>query len=193
MTEKCEHCEYEWETRVETPKACPRCKRRFDYNEILEDARKNKFDNFKEIGEIRDQQDRLILFCRRLITKERAETNPLLNWELLTFLMHIQHSYYYLYQYASKNKVKLSKETIDLLNDLEEYFRLYESSYFNKDLDSVNKINKLKTKYQFGECFKALEKSKGNETVILSYIREIYRLMQIGTSPILGEILEKLN
>ena len=27
----CEHCEYEWETRKEKPKACPRCKRRFDY------------------------------------------------------------------------------------------------------------------------------------------------------------------
>ncbi|MDD5191598.1 MAG: hypothetical protein PHH54_02255 [Candidatus Nanoarchaeia archaeon] len=28
---KCENCEYEWEARKENPKACPRCKRRFDY------------------------------------------------------------------------------------------------------------------------------------------------------------------
>lgn len=28
---KCEVCEYEWEPRVTSPKACPRCKRRFDY------------------------------------------------------------------------------------------------------------------------------------------------------------------
>ena len=27
----CEYCEYEWETRKENPKSCPRCKKRFDY------------------------------------------------------------------------------------------------------------------------------------------------------------------
>ena len=34
MTEtQCQFCSYAWETRVTTPKACPRCKRRFDYYE----------------------------------------------------------------------------------------------------------------------------------------------------------------
>ena len=28
---KCETCKYEWQSRIENPKACPRCKRRFDY------------------------------------------------------------------------------------------------------------------------------------------------------------------
>lgn len=27
----CNTCQYEWMSRVENPKACPRCKRRFDY------------------------------------------------------------------------------------------------------------------------------------------------------------------
>ena len=30
----CKKCEYEWETRVENPKSCPRCKSRFDYEEV---------------------------------------------------------------------------------------------------------------------------------------------------------------
>lgn len=30
---KCKFCGYEWEARAEEPKACPRCKRRFDYEE----------------------------------------------------------------------------------------------------------------------------------------------------------------
>jgi len=29
---KCKFCKYEWEPRVKNPKACPKCKRRFDYN-----------------------------------------------------------------------------------------------------------------------------------------------------------------
>jgi len=28
---KCIYCLYQWETRTSKPKACPRCKRRFDY------------------------------------------------------------------------------------------------------------------------------------------------------------------
>jgi len=31
MIKNCEHCAYEWASRVEQPKSCPRCKRRFDY------------------------------------------------------------------------------------------------------------------------------------------------------------------
>ena len=27
---ECNFCDYQWEERVEQPKACPRCKRRFD-------------------------------------------------------------------------------------------------------------------------------------------------------------------
>lgn len=30
---KCEFCTYSWSSRVEKPKSCPRCKRRFDYKE----------------------------------------------------------------------------------------------------------------------------------------------------------------
>lgn len=29
----CEFCTYKWQSRVKEPKACPRCKRRFDYQE----------------------------------------------------------------------------------------------------------------------------------------------------------------
>lgn len=33
---KCNKCGYEWASRIEEPKACPRCKRRFDYPEAKE-------------------------------------------------------------------------------------------------------------------------------------------------------------
>jgi len=28
---KCKYCDYEWTPRVKEPKACPKCKTRFDY------------------------------------------------------------------------------------------------------------------------------------------------------------------
>ena len=29
----CEFCTYKWITKVDSPKSCPRCKRRFDYKD----------------------------------------------------------------------------------------------------------------------------------------------------------------
>jgi len=34
---KCNHCNYEWESRIENPKSCPRCKYRFDYPQQKEE------------------------------------------------------------------------------------------------------------------------------------------------------------
>jgi len=30
----CEFCAYRWTSRVNNPKSCPRCKRRFDYKDV---------------------------------------------------------------------------------------------------------------------------------------------------------------
>ena len=30
---KCKYCKYEWEPRKKNPISCPRCKKRFDYEE----------------------------------------------------------------------------------------------------------------------------------------------------------------
>lgn len=30
---ECEFCTYRWTAKVDSPKSCPRCKRRFDYKE----------------------------------------------------------------------------------------------------------------------------------------------------------------
>ena len=30
---ECEFCTYRWQAKVDSPKSCPRCKRRFDYKD----------------------------------------------------------------------------------------------------------------------------------------------------------------
>jgi len=151
----------------------------------------NEIIKFEEIKDTKDQCDKFILFCRRILSDGLVEANPISEWEFLTFLTHIQHRYFYLYEYLYKNKIKLNKEEIELLKHLRDYFALFENAYKNKDLSSINKINSLKDKYQYGICLDMLEKSKGKESVVISYISEIFRLIQIGTSPILMSILEK--
>nr|MCK4929756.1 hypothetical protein [Nanoarchaeota archaeon] len=155
------------------------------------DFKNNKFNSIKEIQEFRDQQDKYVLFCRRILTKERFKIeNPSLDWELLTFIMHIEHAYYYLYLYASKSSLRQNKKIIELLERLEEYFQLYYNAYYKKDIKSIHKINQLRQEYQFGKCYQYLEQAKLKDTVILSHIRELFRLIQIGTSPILSEYFE---
>jgi phosphate uptake regulator len=154
-----------------------------------EDFSKGKFSNFNELEEMKNNCDKFILFCRRLLIKEKYQKSINFEWELLTFLMHIEHTYYYMYKYAFENKLKPEKEHI-LLKNLEDYFALMENAYYKKDIDSIHKINSLKNEFPFGKCLKQIETSKGKNAVVYSFIRELFRLIQTGTSPILGEIFE---
>ena len=157
---------------------------------ILENIAKNNLSNLSEIEELRNNNDKYILFCRRILIQGKTGRNQITNWEFLTFLTHIQHTYYYLYEYLTKNKVN-TKRLIPLLNELNNYLLLLEDSFIKKDLTSIHKINKLKHKFQFGECIVSLESSKGSDAVAFSYIRELFRLIQISTSPLILEILNQ--
>ena len=59
---------------------------------LEESARTGTYDSLSEVEILRDQQDKFILFCKRTLMKERKEINPSIEWELLTWLMHINHS-----------------------------------------------------------------------------------------------------
>lgn len=160
-------------------------------NLLTKDFEDDRFSHLTEIEEYNHQSDKYILFCRRIVIKEKYEINPVTMWELLTFLTHIQHAHYYLYKYASENKIKSDKHAIKLLEGLRSYFDSYYEAYFSKDIKYVHQLNNLKKDYQFGECIKRLESSSGKSTVIHAYIKETFRLIQIGTSPILSELIEK--
>jgi len=161
---------------------------------ITKDFAENNFSHLKEVEYQNQQLDKYVLFCRRIVVKDKYEKNPLIMWELLTFLMHIQHAHYYLYKYASENKIKPDKNISKILLSLKEYFELYYDAYFKKDIAYVHELNFLKKKYQFGECIKYIESSSGKNTVVYSYIREVFRMIQIGASPILSELIEsKIN
>lgn len=155
---------------------------------LSEDLESGKITRFIEIEEHKRQQDKHILFCRRIITKETGR--HALEWELLTFLMHIEHKYYYLYRYANDNKYRQDAQLKDLLKQLGRYFEMFYDAYFQKDIKKIHDINKARNEFYFNKCFKALERSQGKKSVMISQIAEIYRLIQVGTSPILSGLIE---
>ncbi|MFA5061100.1 MAG: hypothetical protein WC494_02195 [Candidatus Pacearchaeota archaeon] len=149
------------------------------------------YKNSEEISDVKINLDRFILFCKRILIKEKYEKDLVLEWELLTFLTHIGHSYFYAYDYSEKNKIKTNKTLLSLFEKLKNYFYLFEKAYFEEDIEKIHEINRLRNEYHFGEVLSLLKKSKGDENVLLSYIKDIFRFIQIGTSPILSKILEK--
>ena len=144
-----------------------------------EDFKNNKLRDLAEIEEIRHQQDKFILFCRRKLINSSYEEKVMLEWEFLTFLMHIQHAYYYMYKYAYENKLKIEKPTLMLMEELDEYLENFCESYNKKDINLIHKINLLKHDLHFGKCIQLIEKSKGKNAVVYSYLKEIFRLIQI--------------
>ena len=156
-------------------------------NKILADFEKKDY-NDSEIEEIRSQTDRFTIYYRRILSKE-SEKEATFRWELLTTLMRIDHSYHYMYKYANENNLKPDKDILSLLKDLQDYFQILYDSLFNKDINKIKQINKLRKEFQYGKCLRYLETKKGKNVVLHSFIRDIFRTIQLGQSSVISLIL----
>lgn len=142
-----------------------------------------------ELKETKDHCDKFVLFCRKIISENKLSEDPILEWEFLTLLTHTHHSYYYLGEYIHANKITPSKELESLILESGNYFNLLYDAYHNKDISQINKINSLRNKFQYGRCLDLIAKSRGKEAVVASYLREIFRWVQISSSPLLSKLL----
>ncbi|MEE9525454.1 MAG: hypothetical protein V3V78_02490 [Candidatus Woesearchaeota archaeon] len=157
---------------------------------MIGDLEANELKNLEEITELKNQQDKFILFCRRALSKQKYEKSPLLEWEILSFLVHIEHEHHYLYKYMFENKVKSDDNILEMVKELKDYFILLYEAYFKKDKEKIHKIQSLKSKFQYGRCQELIEKSTGKKAVVHAYIRTIFRRIQVTTSPVLAELFE---
>ena len=158
---------------------------------IIKDFKTNKYSNKDEIFEMKDQGDRFYVFCKRILTKMGLDRKAILEWEFLTYINAIHHELVYMYMYASKTKPKIDEEIAPLLEEFKKYFMLLKDAYEKKDTNIVFDIIDQRHKYHYGKCFDLLEKSKDGSTVILAFIREIFRLVHLSTSPIKSMIYDK--
>lgn len=156
------------------------------HENVNHDLTKGKYSN--KIEKLVYEHDKYLLYCKRILYKGRYNKDPILEWELLTFLMHISHSYYYLHKYAKSKKYIASKSVKLLLIKLKDYLNNLYESFLKKDEELIFKINSLKNELHFGELYELLKKSEGDETIIISHIRETFRLINISGSPILSMI-----
>lgn len=158
------------------------------YKTIFENLESDKYESSLDVEGMREHVDKLILFCRRTIIKENNKETPLY-WELLTFLMHIEHKLYYIYEYASSKKYKQESDVLNIYREIEKYYLLLEDAVLNKKINNIYKINNIKKEYYLTKIPNLLEKSSGKKSVLLAHINELYRLIQLSSSPALSIIL----
>jgi hypothetical protein len=116
--------------------------------------------------------------------KEKYSKNIVFNWELLTFLSHIQKTIFYLYKQVYENKIKEDKDISKMIEKSGEHFEFVQKAFYEKDLVYLEKLHKSSVKYAYNEILELISKSKGKKSVVLAYLKELLRLIKTAGSPV---------
>ncbi len=136
------------------------------------------------LAEARIQLDKLCFFCKRALTKKvNQQFNPLIYWELITYLTNIGHAYYYLSVYLEKNKLNKAGSYLKSVNYF--YEKLY-NAYYKKDKQLINSINQEKEQL----VFVLPDKLINSQGVVIAKIQQIARLTQLCSGSVLYALME---
>lgn len=162
-----------------------------DITLIQESLTKNNQSILKEAINSREQFDKYVYFCKRVIHHERYNRDPLIHWELLTFLTHIHHSINYFAEFLKEN-FQPTKTIKEFVKGLEDYFQSLYNAYFTKDMKHFLKIMQERKKYHFGGIQNKLNNNEDNTNpAALAHLQTIFRMVQITASPIFEEFLDE--
>jgi len=145
----------------------------------------NNFDKniLKQINETKLQVDKLTNYARRAVIRSNKSS---LLYEIIAKLSVISHGYVYLYQYSVNKKLKKLGIIIEHISEANKLMRTYYDAFYKKDFKLLYEIGVTKTKL-FQKNDELLE--KGKDAVVLSYIREIIRNVQLNATVTIGYLL----
>lgn len=142
-------------------------------------------ENFEDIEERFMKYDN---FCRRIISKRKLTMGKAeFFWAFLHLVDHGQRELYHMNK-GLKN-VKVSEKTKELFKGCREMFTLVRKAYYEKSLEIVSKIHLLDKELIYKKGYKALELSKGKESIILYHLIASIRKFFQTNSPLSGLIL----
>ncbi len=164
-----------------------------DGKRMLEEFRQGKLSSVKEIEESKATMDTFTNFLRRIIINHKVggARNSYLYYYLVSQLSLLQHAYFYLYKFLSRQKsIRLGKETLELLANANQMFDILHESLYKKDITLAHAVHVLKDKLLRQDCYGLLQKKKGVENVALFHIGEIIRLIHLCSTVIFGLLEE---
>ena len=131
-------------------------------------------------------------FCRRIVAKRKKEVKDInLFWTFHTLLVHGQRDLFHLNKYLDKNRIKVSKETLELLDGIYKIIELIIRSYSKKDTANLEDIHELEKNLVYKKGYLLLSKTKGKENIVIHHLLDSIRNFYLVTSPLMGLLLAK--
>ncbi|MFH1439289.1 MAG: hypothetical protein ABIG89_01905 [Candidatus Woesearchaeota archaeon] len=134
----------------------------------------NKFDKLEKLTSLEKTNNQLTNFCERMINKGvlKESNNSHFLYVIVWNLEKIVDDYKYIVQYLSGRKKTISKEVIKLFEKINNHFRAYYELFYTFDSKKMSDLS-IYRKETEKEIKKLLEKSKGEESVVISYLHTI--------------------
>lgn len=126
-------------------------------------------------------------FCRRVISKSNFD-DSVLRWVFHNELIHAQRDIFHMLGYISKNKIKVTKDTINLLHDCKKVYELLKKAYKEKDMGDLEKIHDIQKEIVFERGHILLK--KGKNRVIKHYLLSAVRNFYLASSPLSGMLVK---
>jgi phosphate uptake regulator len=155
--------------------------------ELFESTKKQLLGNgeFTYINELEENIQRYDNFCRRLSMTSQYATL------LVAFYKEIaqaQREIYYIAEYTSKKRTKISNETIKLFDEMIKMFEKLREAYQKNDLSLIEEMHSKEKELIYTEGYSLLRKKKGDESIILFRIMTAIRMLYLSVSPLIGII-----
>lgn len=119
-------------------------------SDTLKAVEKNDFQWLKTISLMKYESDRLADYCRRAINlkfkSDYKRLAPL--YVIVEQIEKVSDNYKELCEYISDNKIKLKKETKNLIKNLIKFQDLFYNLFFKFDINRMNDFKKFKDKLQ---------------------------------------------
>jgi phosphate uptake regulator len=148
--------------------------------------------NLEYMKEQKMQIDKLTNYTRRTVLSKRyGGSKSALLYSIINNLSLVSHSYYYLHQYLSSKankKDKIDEKTIKLLNSTNAMFSEFYDAFYKKDIDALAKIGVDKIRSS-EESDRLLENSKGTNSIVIFYAKEMIRLIHMSSTFAIGYII----
>ncbi|MFA6088364.1 MAG: AbrB/MazE/SpoVT family DNA-binding domain-containing protein [Candidatus Woesearchaeota archaeon] len=139
---------------------------------LVESIENNKFEKLDEIQKLRDNAIKYRDFVSRIILKDNINDNLMSPYYIISFVLATIPGYYRtLYKKLSKDKQKISKESLILLTSIK--------SYFNDMVSRNKKASDLYYEWRnFEESVLTLLKKKEEDAFLISFSLSIFRQIQ---------------
>jgi len=133
----------------------------------------NQLKELKELIKYEEINNKLCSFCERMvnINKTLGRKN-VFAYVIIWQIEKIIDEFKYICEYFSKeenSKVKISKDIIEIFEDVNKLFRMYYELYYSFKLDKQVEITKFSKSIK-SRSQELMEKGKGKETMLLYYL-----------------------